>query len=290
MPTNRSRGPLVGWLVAIVVTGLVLGAAAWGAATLYYAANREPAPWDSSCSATVNDTTVRIDPEQARNAAIIAGVAGRRGLPPRAVSIGLATAMQESGLRNLSYGDRDSLGLFQQRPSQGWGTAAQVKDPWYASNAFFAEMEKMDGWRTADIGDIAQKVQRSGFPDAYDKHVPDARVLASALSGETPAAFTCSLVSPPAGDAPGLKTFLTKSLTRDATVTASGGTVTVKAPSARAAWSAAAIAIADSGTHGVAALGVANRTWTLGRPSDTPWTTAQTEGATSTTVVITVRS
>ena len=125
---------------------------------------------------------VRLDPAQARNAAIIAGVAGRRGLPTQAVTIALATAYQESGIRNLDYGDRDSLGLFQQRPSQGWGTAAQVQDAYYSSNAFYAAMVQVKNWQTMDVGDVAQAVQRSGFPDAYDKHVTNAGVLANALS------------------------------------------------------------------------------------------------------------
>ena len=73
------------------------------------------------CVAQVGGTTAELDLEQARNAAIIAGVAIQRGLAPRAASIALATAFQESDIRNLDYGDRDSIGLFQQRPSQGWG-------------------------------------------------------------------------------------------------------------------------------------------------------------------------
>ena len=94
----------------------------------------------------------------------------RRGLPARAASIALATAYQESKLRNLDHGDRDSLGLFQQRPSQGWGTAEQLQDPYYAVNAFYDALVKVDGYQAMRITEAAQKVQRSGFPEAYEDH------------------------------------------------------------------------------------------------------------------------
>lgn len=67
--------------------------------------------------------------EQRANAAAIVATGRQMGVPERGLWVALATALQESGLRNLDYGDRDSLGLFQQRPSQGWGSPAQVRDP-----------------------------------------------------------------------------------------------------------------------------------------------------------------
>jgi murein DD-endopeptidase MepM/ murein hydrolase activator NlpD len=107
--------------------------------------------------------------EQERNASIITNVARGRGLPPRAAVIGVATAIQESTLKNIRHGDRDSQGLFQQRPSQGWGTVAQVTDPIYASNSFYKQLENVDKWQTKPLTQAAQNVQRSGFPDAYAK-------------------------------------------------------------------------------------------------------------------------
>ena len=107
--------------------------------------------------------------EQKRNASVITNVARSRSLPPRAAVIGVATAIQESMLKNIRYGDRDSQGLFQQRPSQGWGTVAQVTDPIYASNSFFERLAKVDKWQTKPLTKAAQNVQRSGFPDAYAK-------------------------------------------------------------------------------------------------------------------------
>lgn len=150
-------------------------------------------PPPEQCTATVNGTTVELDLEQAESAAIIAGVAVRRGLPARAATIALATAYQESGLRNLAHGDRDSLGLFQQRPSQGWGTAVQVRDPHYAAGKFYDALVKIKNYQTLAVTVAADRVQRSAFPNAYADHEEDARILASALTGHSKSAFSCTV-------------------------------------------------------------------------------------------------
>lgn len=116
------------------------------------------------CSASVDGESTSMSPEQAANAATVVGLSVRRGMPARAATIAVATIVQESGMRNLDHGDRDSLGLFQQRPSQGWGTPEQVRDPVYASNAFYDALEKVDGYRDLPVTEAAQRVQRSGFP------------------------------------------------------------------------------------------------------------------------------
>lgn len=153
---------------------------------------------EPTCTATVRGHAVTLDLEQADNAVLIAAISVQRGLPARAASIALATAYQESDLYNLEHGDRDSLGLFQQRPSQGWGTPAQVRDPHYATNAFYDALVEVDGYESMEITDAAQEVQRSAFPDAYADHEADARVLASALTGETPGGrFSCEASARP---------------------------------------------------------------------------------------------
>lgn len=146
-----------------------------------------------SCTATVDGRTVTLSPEQAENAGLISAIAVARGLPARAASIALATAYQESDLVNVDYGDRDSLGLFQQRPSQGWGSPAQVMDPGYATNRFYDGLVEVAGYRDLEVTEAAQAVQRSGFPTAYADHEADARVLASAFTGNSAAAFACTL-------------------------------------------------------------------------------------------------
>ncbi|MCJ0871323.1 hypothetical protein [Streptomyces sp. AP-93] len=124
-----------------------------------------------------------MSPDQAANAATIAAVGVSKGMPDRAVTIALATAMQESGLRNLDHGDRDSLGLFQQRPSQGWGTPGQIMDPVYSAGIFYDRLAEIKGYSRLPLTVAAQRVQLSGFPQAYAKHEPDATVLTAAFTG-----------------------------------------------------------------------------------------------------------
>jgi len=150
-------------------------------------------PPREQCEATVSGGTVVLDLEQAESAAIIVGIAVRRGLPSRAATIALATAYQESGLRNVTHGDRDSLGLFQQRPSQGWGTAKQVQDPHYAAAKFYDALVKVKNYQKLAVTVAADRVQRSAFPNAYADHEADARILASALTGQSHAAFSCTV-------------------------------------------------------------------------------------------------
>jgi hypothetical protein len=150
-----------------------------------------PLPDPEGCRASVGGVTVDLSTEQAENATLISAVAVRRGLPARAASIALATAFQESKLRNLDHGDRDSVGLFQQRPSQGWGTAAQIRNPYHAVNRFYDELQKIDGYQQMRITVAAQRVQRSGYPEAYAAHAADGRALASALTGYSAARFSC---------------------------------------------------------------------------------------------------
>ena len=147
----------------------------------------------SGCTAEVDGHIVEVDLEQAENAALITAIAVERGMPARAASIALATAYQESELYNIDYGDRDSVGLFQQRPSQGWGSVAQLTDPVYATNAFYDALQRVDGYDTMEITVAAQEVQRSGFPDAYADHEKDGRALASALTGNSRAALWCDV-------------------------------------------------------------------------------------------------
>lgn len=153
-------------------------------------------PGSEGCTATVDGRTVELSLEQAENAALITAIAVRRGMPARAATIALATAYQESKLVNIEHGDRDSVGLFQQRPSQGWGTVEQILDPYYSTNAFYDGLVDVDGYGSMRVTEAAQAVQRSGFPEAYADHEADARVLASALTGNSPRAFSCDVDEP----------------------------------------------------------------------------------------------
>jgi hypothetical protein len=156
--------------------------------------------------------TYGLDLEQAANATTIAAVGKRMGLPDHAVSIALATAYLESNLHNLAHGDRDSLGLFQQRPSQGWGTPTQIMTPHYAAAAFYQHLAKVPGWQVIAVTDAAQRVQRSALPDGYAQFEPKARALAEALTGEVPAGFSCRVSIPVGAPAVGLQTAMTTEL------------------------------------------------------------------------------
>ncbi|MEV3999112.1 C40 family peptidase [Streptomyces halstedii] len=120
--------------------------------------------------------------EQIPNAKVIVATGVQMNIPARGQVIALATALQESALRNLDGGDRDSLGLFQQRPSQGWGTREQILDPVYASTKFYKALEALKDWERMPLTIAAQKVQKSAFPDAYAEHEPLATALQQAIA------------------------------------------------------------------------------------------------------------
>ncbi|XVV10904.1 hypothetical protein ACQP2X_39610 [Actinoplanes sp. CA-131856] len=132
------------------------------------------------------------DAEQVANAAIIVAVGQHMQIPARGQVIAVATAMQESSLINLPGGDRDSVGLFQQRPSQGWGSPAQLQDPHYAATSFYTKLLAVAGWQTMTVAQAAQTVQISAYPQAYAKWEPDAVQLVSAVTGTT---ITCPAIS-----------------------------------------------------------------------------------------------
>jgi hypothetical protein len=143
------------------------------------------------------DGQVKLSADQMASAATIAAVGVRQGMPERAVVVALATAYQESRLENIGHGDRDSIGLFQQRPSKGWGTPEQIQDPRYSATKFYAALKKVKGWEEMRITDAAQRVQRSAFPEAYEKWAGNATVLTNALLGNVTGAVSCTVGKEP---------------------------------------------------------------------------------------------
>jgi hypothetical protein len=128
------------------------------------------------------------DTEQLHNAAIIVQVANQRGLPIRAAVITVATAMQESNLYNLDNpggdNDHDSLGLFQQRPSKGWGKPEQIMNPEYAAGKFYDKLLTVANWQTLPLTEVTQAVQRSAYGNAYAKHEADATAIVAQTMGD----------------------------------------------------------------------------------------------------------
>lgn len=180
----------MGWRgVAIIVAVALVGGLGFGGYRLF--SKVRTALMGEGCAATSPAGQIQLEVEQAANAATIAGVAHRKRLPRRALVIAYATAEQESHIENLSYGDRDSVGIFQQRPSQGWGTPEQLQDPVYSSGRFFDALVKIKDYTERDLHDAAQLVQRSADGSLYAQHEGMAEILTTGFAGESPAAVTC---------------------------------------------------------------------------------------------------
>lgn len=218
------------------------------------------------CRATALGKSVTFTPEQMHQAATITGIAMKRGLPARAATIAVATAIQESKLRNITYGDRDSLGLFQQRPSQGWGTREQILNPIHATNAFYDELVKVSGYQDLPITQVAQRVQRSAFPDAYAGHEQEGRIVASAISGHSPGGLGCRL-DPPTG--PTNEAKLQTAMQEELGVTGrrEGDRMVVAARDRLQAWGIGAWAVAQAEAHRLTSVTVGDRQWTRTRNS-----------------------
>jgi hypothetical protein len=243
--------------------------------------------------------TYELSPDQAANAATVSAVGTARGLPERAVTIALATALQESALRNIDHGDRDSLGLFQQRPSQGWGTPAQIMDPVYSSGEFYEHLAEVPGYSRLPLTVAAQRVQKSGFPQAYAKHEPDAALLSAALTGRAPASLTCSLSAADTGvpgDAAEVRSDLVRAFGKDVLPSAGSAgasaaglvSVPVRAEgeaTSRRGWELAHWAVARAGALRIEEVSYAGRVWT----TDTGWRTERTEHAKSLTTTVRMR-
>lgn len=191
--------------------------------------------------------------EQAGHAATIAAVGKRLGMPNHAVTVALATALQESGLRNLPYGDRDSLGLFQQRPSQGWGSAARVQTPRLAAASFYAHLKRVPGWASLPVTEAAQRVQRSAAPLAYAQWENPSRDLARALTGEVPAGLTCQFRPVPR---PGSRT----ALEQQAIAELGPGGLS-RARTRAVAWSTASWLLAQAASYGISTVSAQGQTW-----------------------------
>jgi len=182
------RRPLIALTVLLVVAGgLTVGGYiaynAWG----HYVNQVLTVP---GCQAGTGTNAIGLDFGETADAATIAGVAARERLPREALTIAYATAWQESKLENLPYGDRDSVGIFQQRPSEGWGTKTQLEDPAYAAAAFFKALVKIPGYAKLPVDVAAQDVQHSADGTAYEQYAQSGAALADDMTA-APHAITC---------------------------------------------------------------------------------------------------
>jgi hypothetical protein len=241
---------------------------------------------EPSCRAMALGRSVTFSPEQSANSATITGIALKRRLPARAATIANATAIVESKLRNLKFGDLDSLGLFQQRPSQGWGTEAQILDPVHATNKFYDVLVKVKGYQSMAITKVAQEVQRSAHPQAYANHEEEGRILASVLAGHSPGGIGCRLDAPTASTpAAAIAAQLTLELGVPATVARSEVRATGR--NVQDAWATGSWAVAHAEANGITSVTVGNRAWTRARGEEAWSWHAATKPVAPTSVTVT---
>ncbi|MEV6540245.1 heavy metal transporter [Streptomyces sp. NPDC051665] len=300
-PKKRRRGRLFRFSSALVVLLAVAGYL-----LVQYVTGGRGGPGCKVVSGKDDGQAYEFSQEQTMNAATIAAVGTGRGMPERAVTIALATALQESQLVNIQHGDLDSLGLFQQRPSQGWGTKKEILDPTYAAGVFYEHLSKVDDYQQLPLTVAAQRVQRSGYPEAYAKHEPEAALLSAALTGQAAATLTCqglpdttqTAVGPDAvraalvrdfgrtvlketgaevtggGSASKDKSKAKAESTPTPSASATGGSSTVTLPvrsgSTRTGWQLAHWAVANSSVLHIERVSYAGREWAAGSADD-PW-------------------
>jgi hypothetical protein len=183
VPTNPRKRRLTPGILLVVIAAALAG---------YFLLGRgNPILTGSGCQAGTGKAAISLDTEQAAIAATIAGVAAHRAMPTRAVVVAYAAAMQESKMHNLNYGDLDSVGIFQQRPSEGWGPARKLMDPVYATTRFFEALATVPGYTHKPVYTAAQAVQRSADGYAYLQYQPAATQLAADFTGHSAHAVWC---------------------------------------------------------------------------------------------------
>jgi hypothetical protein len=259
-------GPLKRVAVVVVPVALVVGGVAYGV-------SRHSSHHDENvglCTTKVGRLTVVVTDVQAQNAGLISGIAIRRGMPAHAATIALAAALQESKLYNLRGGDRDSLGLFQQRPSQGWGTPREILNPVHATNAFYDALDRVDRYDTLPVTVAAQEVQRSGYPEAYAVYENDARALASALTGYSPAAFWCDAPDPSGSQPPAarraaaVRRNLAPAFGPLAVTVGAGSHLEVPAATPERGWAVASYLVSHAQRLGLSSVTYDGRVWSAG--------------------------
>ncbi|MGW7477409.1 hypothetical protein ACWGH8_02380 [Nonomuraea muscovyensis] len=271
MRLRFSRGVItIAAIVVVLAVGISVG--------LYHLLKKATplAVSEAYCSVRTPAGTDELDIEQAQISATIAAVAARRKLPERAVVIAYATALQESKLANLAYGDRDSVGVFQQRPSQGWGSVKQLMDPVYATNKFFAALVKVKNYRKVPLAEAAQAVQRSAGGYAYAPHEERAKILAAAFTGRVPRAVHCWYPPATAGGAKGSegakgsdgRSAQPRAKTAEARRQLARAMGSTAVTGERRGWLIAAWSVAHAQKYGLSRVGYGGATWVNDMKSD----------------------
>jgi hypothetical protein len=271
VPSHRTRPRRA----AIIGTALVLLLAVAGS-LIYHSFQRvspPPVALFPGCQAGTGPQAVALDADQAGIAATIAGVAARRKLPRQAVTIAYAAALQESQLQNLDYGDRDSVGVFQQRPSQGWGTTREIENPVYATTRFFAALVKVHGYTKMPVATAVQDVQHSADGAAYGQWAATAAELSGYFTGSSPHGVSCWYQPPRKADLAGAVRGLTQSfgpsgrlgivarITSVRSAPGKEGSVEVVPGERGSAWTVADWLVANAQSYGIGEVGYAGYEW-----------------------------
>ena len=240
-------------LVALVVVALAVAAIAVGARVLWNAA--QSAVKSDGCD--FGDYT--LDLSQAQVASTIVGTVLKRELPERAAVLTIGAALQESKLRNLAAGsgDRDSVGILQQRPSQGWGTAAQISDVRYATGKFLDAVIKVPNWQSDSLAAVVQAVQVSADGAAYARHEPEAQQISDALSGAKATGVTCSFDKPKVVASTAAVAQAVKANLPVSTPVQAGRAVTVSG----AGWATASWFVCNADSLGIDSVAYAGQNW-----------------------------
>jgi hypothetical protein len=271
VPTYR-RWPWILTVLGSAVVLLVAGGYALFGRSRPVVPYVPPAP---GCQAGTGVQAIPMATDQAAIAATIAGVAARDRLGRRAVIIAFATALQESQMQDLDYGDRDSVGVFQQRPSQGWGTPAELEDPVYAATKFFAALVRVPGYAKLPVYQAAQDVQHSADGSAYGQWTEVATLLAGYFTGATPAGVSCWFTPAGRADLAAAERELAKTFGPQGgrgvmvgiTTVRSGkrgkdGSVAVVRVQRDAAWTVASWLVANAEDYGISEVRYAGYEWT----------------------------
>ena len=291
MPKTRRRSwrrPLT--VLTVIAVLLAVGGFAAYKAYQHYVVQLLTVP---GCQAGTGNNAIPLDFGQAADAATIAGVAVRQHLPRQALTIAYATALQEAKLENPANGDLDSVGIFQQRPSEGWGSATQLQDPAYAAAAFFRALVKVPGYTTIPVYQAAQDVQRSADGSAYEQYAQNGTALAAYFTA-TPHAVTCWYSPATQASNLGVSTKLNLKAAGDGLTDAFGqpgagravlaistartgasGTVKVTAASG---WAVASWLVASAGNYGITQVHYSGYQWTAGL-TETSWQPDSAAGA-----------
>ena len=251
----------------------MLALAAAGYAIYHGFRNVTSAPPPPGCQAGTGERAVTLDLEQAEIAATIAGVAARHRLPRQAVTIAYAAALQESKLHNLDYGDLDSVGIFQQRPSEGWGTTSELEDPVYATTKFFAALTQVPAYLSMPVYQAAQDVQHSADGSAYAQWERTASQLAGYFTGRSPHGVSCWYTPAGKADLAGAVRRMTQAfgpqgqdavvarITLDRSARKNQGSVAVVHVQPGAAWTVASWLVAHAQAYGLREVRYAGYAW-----------------------------